>query len=105
MPIRTTWPGGPATAKDISRSSAAAAPTSRVRPLFMTTDAARSADRRGHCGAEILGAGIAAEIGGAGGALRQYLGDRPLDRRRGVDLAEMLEHHRARPDLADRVGD
>jgi len=51
------------------------------------------------------GVGSAAEIAGAELLLGQDLLDRLDDRGRGVVLAEMLEHHRARPDLADRVGD
>ena len=39
-----------------------------------------SADRGGDRGAEIPGAGIAAEIGGARAAIGQHLGDRALDR-------------------------
>src|SRR5713101_8622581 len=63
------------------------------------------ADRRGDGGAHILGAGVAAEIGRFCAALGEHLGDRPLDRLGGRGFAEMIEHHSARPDLADRVGD
>src|SRR5579871_2694403 len=67
--------------------------------------ARRSADRGSNRRTQFARAGVAAEIGGAHPAIGQYLGDRALDcfGRRG--LAEMGEHHRARPDLTDRVGD
>src|SRR3954462_1865592 len=105
MPTRTAWPGGPAAAADITKINAADAPSSRARPGFMKSGRTRSADRGGDGGAEILRAGIAAEIGGAGTALGEDLCDRSLDGGCRVGLAEMVEHHRARPDLADRVGD
>src|SRR5262245_58969831 len=49
--------------------------------------------------------GAAAEVAGAQLGLWQHALDRLDDRAGGFRLAEMLEHHRARPDLADRVGD
>src|ERR1700730_13234708 len=105
MPTRTAWPGGPAAAKDTSKASAAVAPSNRGIPRFMLSAVFGSADRGGDRGAEILGAGIAAEIGGAGAALGQDFRNSPFHRRGRVCLAEMLEHHRARPDLPDRIGD
>src|SRR5271167_290888 len=66
---------------------------------------AGSTDRGGDRGAEVLGAGVAAEVRGAGAAFGEDLGDGALDGRCRRALAEMVEHHRARPDLADRVGD
>ena len=51
------------------------------------------------------GVGGAAEIAGAQLRIGQHLLDRGDDRGGGVLLAEMLQHHRARPDLADRIGD
>src|SRR5215472_13638473 len=65
----------------------------------------RSADRGCDRSAEILGAGVAAEVGSARSALGQHLGDRPLDGGRRGAFAKVIEHHRARPDLTDRVGD
>src|SRR5690242_2432449 len=48
--------------------------------------------------------GVATEIPGPQRAFRQRALDRLDDRFAGFLLAEMLEHHRARPDHADRVG-
>ena len=55
--------------------------------------------------AAFLRRGVAGEIAGAAGGGGEHLLDRAHDRGGGVRLAEMLEHHRRRPDLADRVGD
>src|SRR5580704_8692916 len=66
---------------------------------------AGSADRRRYCRTEILGPGIAAEIGREGTAFGEHFGDGALDGRGRHGLTEMVEHHCARPDLADRVGD
>src|ERR1700731_4317977 len=66
---------------------------------------AGAADRGGDRGAEVLGPGVAAEIGRARAALGENLGDGALDGRGRRGLTEMVEHHCARPDLADRVGD
>src|SRR5207249_9303573 len=74
-------------------------------PALRATPTGSSFDRGGDRGTEVLGPGVAAEIRRAGRAIGEHLGDRPLDRSGGGTLAEMLEHHRTRPDLADRVGD
>src|SRR3984893_6588812 len=66
---------------------------------------AGSADRRRYCRTEVVGPGIAAEIGRARAALGEHFGDGALDGRGRRGLTEMVEHHCARPDLADRVGD
>ena len=48
----------------------------------------------------------AADVGVRGAErIGQRRFDGAHDRRRRVGMAEMLEHHRARPDLADRIGD
>src|SRR3546814_4388830 len=75
--------------------------------LFRSPPAGSSCGRHrlGDGLADILGAGIAAHVAGARAALGQHDLDRPLDRPRRVGMAEMVEHHRAGPDLADRVGD
>src|SRR5260370_251619 len=52
-----------------------------------------------------LGVTVAAEIACPRPALDQGGGDRPLDRLGGLRIAEMADHHAARPDLADRIGD
>src|SRR5208282_6040669 len=53
---------------------------------------------------ELAGVGLAAQVGGA-----RAFGERTLDaahhRGRRVGVAQVLEHHGAAPDLADRVGD
>ena len=49
--------------------------------------------------------GVAAEIPRAQRAFAERALDRADDRCRGVLLAEMLQHHRAGPDHADRIGD
>src|SRR5947209_112061 len=63
-----------------------------------------SADRLGDGLAARLGIGIAAEIAGAQRPLREYARD-GIDNRVGrLAFAEVIEHHRARPDLSDRIG-
>src|SRR6516165_1678309 len=76
----------------------------RGRPPHQVSSAS-SADRRRNGGTEILRAAIAAEIGGAGSALGKHLRDRALDGGRGGAFAKVVQHHRTRPDLTDRVGD
>ena len=51
------------------------------------------------------GVGVAAEVARAQGTPGERALDRADDRLRRGLLAEMLQHHRARPDHADRVGD
>src|SRR5260370_16000041 len=65
----------------------------------------KSPDRSGNCCAEILRAGVAAEVRGAGASFRQDFVDGALDGRCRRALAELVEHHRTRPDLAGRVGE
>jgi hypothetical protein len=50
-------------------------------------------DRGGDCGAEVLCAGVAAEVGGARAAFGENLRDCPFDCRRRGALAEVIEHH------------
>src|SRR5690606_18164037 len=64
-----------------------------------------SADRFGNGLAGLDCAGAAAEIAGARAAVREHGLDRRFDRAGGLELAEMLKHHGAGPDLADRIGD
>src|SRR5580704_6804519 len=64
-----------------------------------------SCERVGHRLAAGGGIGRAAEIAGAQLLFGQHFLDRFDDGCCGFALAEMLEHHRARPDLADRIGD
>lgn len=47
----------------------------------------------------------AAEIAGARPGITQSALDRRLDTLGGLVFAEMVEHHRARPDHADGIGD
>ena len=61
--------------------------------------------RIGHRLAAGRGVGRATEIAGAQFLLGKHALDRLDDGGRGFALAEMLEHHRPRPDLADRIGD
>src|SRR5581483_7867441 len=62
--------------------------------------APRPSDRRGDGFAHVLGACLAADVARAR-ALGQHALDRAHDRVAGVAVPEVLEHHRARPDLAD----
>src|SRR5437764_13388658 len=72
---------------------------------FVHQSAVVSANCRGYCCPEVSGAGISAEVGGAGAAFGQDLGDGALDGRGCGALAKMVKHHRTGPDLTDRVGD
>src|SRR5579862_6733304 len=65
----------------------------------------RSLKHVGHRLAACRRIGRAAEIAGAQLLLGQHFFDRPDDGSGGFGLAEVLEHHRAGPDLPDRVGD
>src|SRR5260370_21756086 len=51
------------------------------------------------------GIGVAAEVAGAQRLLAEHALDRVYDGAAGVLLAEVVEHHGARPDLADGIGD
>src|SRR5260221_11594805 len=54
--------------------------------------------------ADFLGRGLAADVARAR-ALREYALDGAHDRGACVLVPQVIEHHRARPDLADGIGD
>src|SRR5262249_26139613 len=66
---------------------------------------ARSIDRLRPGLAARDGVVVAAEVAGAQGLLAEHPLDRVHDGAAGFLLAEMVEHHGARPDLADGIGD
>ena len=61
--------------------------------------------RRGERVADLARGRGSAEIGGPGSVAGQQGRNRLDDGRRRVGVAQMLQHHRARPDLGDGVGD
>ena len=73
----------------------------RGRPQAANAQASASATALPH----VAVFGLPLEVAGAQLRLGQHRLDRRDDRRRGLALAEMLQHHRGRPDLPDRVGD
>src|SRR5207253_9945897 len=66
---------------------------------------ARRGDPRGDRLADLGSRGLAPEVTREKRALRDLLLERGHDRACRVRVAEVLEHHRARPDLGDRVSD
>src|SRR5438132_12583873 len=61
--------------------------------------------RLGNSGTDLRGRGLSTEIRRLDLALREHAADRRDDAIVRGALAEVIEHHRARPDRADRVRD
>src|SRR3984893_13470711 len=75
-------------------------PCSRPGPAASNS---QSAHRIRNCATDLLGAGRATQVGRARSVAQHHL-DSGDDGSGRVRMAKVLEHHRSRPDLPDRVG-
>ena len=97
---------GPITTDDVVRATLTRLPNGRRRWVpFRRDDERVYSTISATALPQARGVGIAAEIAGAQRAFAERALDRADDRCRGLLLAEMLQHHRAGPDHADRIGD
>ena len=77
----------------------------RGRPLAFTTALLRSPARSPRPGSRVSAVPPRSGVRGASSPGREHALDRADDRVVRLAVAEEVEHHRARPDLPDRVGD